>query len=155
METKENKLTSWAALFCRIIVGAVFLYAGVLKAGDPAEFARAIGNYQILPSWAVPPAAIILPWVEISIGVALLAGFWIEGGSLFAAVLFSVFSAAVAFNLMRGLDISCGCFSSSAGKINWSYFLRDFMLTLMSVFVFVYDTCLDSPARWVLSRFKK
>ncbi len=155
MENAENKWTSRAALFCRIIIGAIFLYAGVLKAGDPAEFARAIGNYQILPPWAVPPAAIILPWVEIFIGAALLAGFWIEGGSLFAAALFSVFSAAVAFNLMRGLDISCGCFSSSAGKINWSYFLRDFLLTLMSVFVFAYDNCLDSPTLRLFSRFKK
>lgn len=150
-----NRFRAHLALLGRIFIGAVFMYAGALKAGDPAAFSAAIANYQILPAWAVNPTAIILPWVEIFIGITLIIGFWIEGGSLLAAALFAVFTCALAFNLARGLDISCGCFSSSPKKINWLYFYRDLGLFLLSVFVFLYDEYLWSPAHWALSQVDK
>lgn len=153
--SKKTALFSLVALVFRICIGVLFLYAGIIKAGDPAGFAVAIGNYQILPQWAVNPAAMVLPWVEVLIGLTLILGFWIEGGSLFASVLFAVFSFALAFNLIRGLDISCGCFSASPQKINWLYFLRDLGLMAMSIFVFCYDRYLGLPAGWIISRVGK
>lgn len=150
-----NRFLSGLAACGRIFIGALFLYAGILKASDPAGFAAAIANYQILPAWAVNPAAIVLPWVEIAIGITLLIGFWIEGGSLMAAVLFAVFTAALGYNLLRGLDISCGCFSSSPQKINWLYFYRDLALTLLSGFVFLFDNYVLSPAQWAVSQIGK
>jgi len=152
---KKTEILSWIAFAFRACIGILFLYAGITKAGDPAGFAVAIGNYQILPQWAVNPAAIILPWLEILLGITLLLGFWVEGGSLIAAVLFCVFSLALAFNLIRGLDISCGCFSASPKKINWLYFLRDMGLMLMSVFIFFYDRYLCSLTGWVMSRVEE
>jgi len=152
---KESEVLSWMAVLFRISIGVIFLYAGISKAGDPAGFAVAIGNYQILPQWAVNPAAIIMPWLEIMLGVTLLLGFWIEGGSLFASVLFAVFSLALAFNLIRGLDISCGCFSASPKKINWLYFLRDISLMLMGLFVFFFDNHVCSLTNKILSMVEK
>jgi uncharacterized membrane protein YphA (DoxX/SURF4 family) len=152
---RNSEIFSWLALAFRICIGILFLYAGIIKAGDPAGFAVAIGNYQILPQWAVNPAAIVLPWLEILLGITLLLGFWIEGGSLVSAVLFSVFSIALAFNLIRGLDISCGCFSASPKKINWLYFLRDVSLTLMSIFIFFQDRYLGSLTGWIMSMVEK
>ena len=152
---QRTDTVSWIALVFRISVGALFLYAGIIKTGDPAGFATAINNYQILPVWAINPAAIILPWIEILLGITLIVGFWIEGASLFAAVLFAVFSIALAFNLVRGLDISCGCFSASPKKINGLYFLRDFILMFMSIFVLLYDTYLCSLTNWIVSVVEK
>jgi uncharacterized membrane protein YphA (DoxX/SURF4 family) len=152
---KQSKIFSWLAFAFRICIGLLFLYAGIIKAGHPAGFAVAIGNYQILPQWAVNPAAIILPWLEILLGVTLLLGFWIEGGSLVAAVLFLIFSTALAFNLIRGLDISCGCFSASPRKINWLYFLRDMSLMLMSIFILFKDRYLWTVTSWIMVREKK
>ncbi|MEN6463577.1 MAG: MauE/DoxX family redox-associated membrane protein [Syntrophaceae bacterium] len=151
----KTEMTSRIALVFRICIGVLFLYAGIIKTGDPAGFAVAIGNYQILPQWAVNPAAIVLPLLEILLGITLILGFWIEGGSLFATVLFAVFSFALAFNLIRGLDINCGCFSASPKKISWLYFLRDLGLMSMSIFVFFFDTYLCSLTNWAMAMAEK
>jgi len=151
----RTELAPRIAFAFRICIGVLFLYAGILKAGDTAGFAVAIGNYHMLPQWAVNPAAIILPWLEILLGTTLVLGFWIEGGSFLSAVLFTAFSFALAFNLIRGLDISCGCFSTSPVKINWLYFLRDAGLLAMSIFVFFFDTYLCSLVGWAMDLAKK
>jgi hypothetical protein len=96
-----------------------------------------------------------MPWLEMLLGITLVLGFWIEGGSFLAVVLFAVFSFALAFDLIRGLDISCGCFSASPKKINWLYFFRDIGLMLMSMFVFFYDRYLYSFAGRILSSMER
>jgi len=98
----------------RIVLAAVFLYAGGLKALDPAGFALSIDNYQLLPYPAAAALALYLPWLELGSGLAVL---WprIRTGAL--AVLLGlglVFSGVIASAWLRSLDISCGCFGDGA-----------------------------------------
>ena len=54
-----------------LIIAAIFIYAGVLKALDPVQFAHDIDHYKILP-WTVGVGlAFYLPWLEIFCGLAL------------------------------------------------------------------------------------
>ncbi|MRR36834.1 DoxX family membrane protein [bacterium] len=126
---------SLLSLALRIVLGAMFLYAGIEKAVDPPGFAQSIANYVILPAWMVGPAAVVLPWIEIMAGLSLLAGVFLPGGAMIAAALMLIFSCALVFALARGLDISCGCFSTDPGKgtITWWYLVRDLTLFLMAV----------------------
>jgi putative oxidoreductase len=127
------------SLLFRVVLGAMFLYAGIEKALDPAAFAVAIGNYHILPPWMINPSAIILPWVEIFAGLSLAAGILLPGGALVISCLLLIFVCALGAALLRGLDISCGCFSSSPGHdtITWWYLLRDVSLFIMSLITFL------------------
>lgn len=129
---------AWVSFVCRIILGAVFLYAGAIKIVDPEGFARVVGNYRILPDLLVNPTAVILPWVEIAAGCLMIMGIWIEGASLLTGGLLIVFFFALCASLIRGLDISCGCFSTSAEahRITWSFLVRDLLLLAMAAFVF-------------------
>lgn len=122
------------SLLLRLVLGAVFLYAGIGKALDPAGFSQAIANYVILPDRLVAPVAIVLPWVEIAAGLSLVSGMLLPGGAIMVAVLMIVFSCALGFALARGLDISCGCFSAGPGgdAITWWYLLRDLALLVMA-----------------------
>ncbi len=96
-----------------------------------------------------------MPWAEIIIGASLLGGFWVEGASFLATSLFLIFGAALAFNLARGLDISCGCFTSSAGEmINWWHVLRDASLMAMSLVVLISDDYTGSLFRLTLNAWK-
>lgn len=101
-----------------IVVGLVFLYAAHEKIELPQEFARAIYHYQLIgPNQYLPPLVpnllgIILPWVEVLVGVALIAGFWRREAALLTGVMLVVFIVAVGSTLIRGIDIeNCGCFS--------------------------------------------
>ncbi len=125
----------------RWLLGALFLYAGVVKAADPHGFALALYNYHLLPGWMINPVAIILPSVELVVGASLLAGIWTRGGALLASVLLVIFALALGISLIRGFDIACGCFSTSSGaeSITWLYVVRDIILFVMGVHIILFD----------------
>ena len=127
------------ALICRLTLAIIFFYAGIEKIIDPGDFAVAIYNYQLLPDCAINLSAIFLPWLEVLIAASLITGIFIRGAALISALLFLTFATALTINLVRGLDISCGCFGASSGNISWLYLARDISLFCMSIFVLIYD----------------
>jgi hypothetical protein len=127
------------ALICRLALAIMFLYAGIEKIIAPREFAVAIYNYQLLPDAAINLIALYLPWLEVFLAAGLFAGIYVRGASLLSALLFLTFAVALTVNLVRGLDISCGCFGAASGKINWLYLVRDTSLAAMSVFTLFFD----------------
>ena len=127
------------ALICRLTLAIIFFYAGVEKIFHPQEFAVAIYNYQLLPDCIINMLAAVLPWLEVMIAVSLVIGIYARGAALISALLFLIFATALTINLVRGLDISCGCFGASSGNISWLYLARDLSLFCMSVFVLIYD----------------
>jgi uncharacterized membrane protein YphA (DoxX/SURF4 family) len=127
------------SLICRLALAIIFFYAGIEKIINPSDFAVAIYNYQLLPDFAVNLSAIFLPWLEILIATSLVSGIFKRGASMISALLFLTFATALTINLVRGLDISCGCFGASSGNISWFYLARDLSLFCMSVFILIYD----------------
>ena len=121
----------------RVVLGAVFLYASYDKVLHPAAFAEAVFNYQLLPDFMINLTAIALPWLELMLGVLLIAGIWLPGTTVLCTLLLTVFIGAIVFNLARGLDISCGCFStsSSEGSVTVWTILRDAVFLLMAVYL--------------------
>jgi putative oxidoreductase len=102
-----------------LVVGGVFIYAGVIKVLDPIQFGIDVDNYKILPWFISVRLAFYLPWLEILCGLALVFLFLYRGGLSILAALTSVFIIATVAAKVRGLDITCGCFGH-VGK-NWSF----------------------------------
>ncbi len=127
------------ALICRLTLAIIFFYAGVEKIINPRDFAVAIYNYQLLPDCLINLSALFLPWLEILIAASLIIGINTRGAALLSSVLFLIFATALTINLIRGLDISCGCFGASSGNISWLYLTRDLSLFCLSILVLVYD----------------
>jgi len=115
-------------LASRLIFGAVFVYAGVAKMIDAEAFASVIFNYHLLPARMVYGAAMVLPAVELVCGLALCAGVLTRGASVLLNALMAVFLAAMALAMVRGLDVSCGCFGGSGEAVSWQTLLRDAMI---------------------------
>jgi putative oxidoreductase len=113
---------SWRNVRWRIVdalVGTIFIYAGAIKALDPARFADDIDNYKILP-WAISVRiAFYLPWLEIFCGLALILRILYRGGLSILTALIGIFIAATIAAKIRGLDITCGCFGHASK--NWSF----------------------------------
>ena len=100
----------------RLGVAAIFLGACVAKIRDPAAFALAVNRYRILPGEFVNLVALVLPWIELTTGLAVLAAparLRAAGAAIIAAML-AVFTIAISLNLVRGIEASCGCFSTRA-----------------------------------------
>ncbi len=102
-----------------LIIAAIFIYAGVLKALDPVQLAHDIDHYKILP-WAVGVGlAFYLPWLEIFCGLALIFRLFYRGALSILTALVVVFLVATIAAKVRGLDITCGCFGHASQ--NWSF----------------------------------
>ena len=100
----------------RLAVAGVFLGACLAKIRDPELFALAVNRYRILPGEFVNLVAIVLPWIELTAGLAVLAGptrLRAAGATLIVGML-TVFTLAISLNLVRGIEASCGCFSTRA-----------------------------------------
>lgn len=102
-----------------LILGGIFIYAGVLKALDPVQFANDIDNYKALPWFFSVRLAFYLPWLEIFCGLAVIFRFLYRGGLSILTALVTVFIGATVAAKMRGLDITCGCFGHASK--NWSF----------------------------------
>jgi uncharacterized membrane protein YphA (DoxX/SURF4 family) len=122
----------------RIILGLVFIYASYDKILHPAAFAKIVHNYQILPDELINLTAIFLPWLELVIGSFLIIGILLPGSVFIGNLLLIIFFLVIIYNKARGLDISCGCFSTSAGGTGEStlYLLRDFTFVVISGYLF-------------------
>jgi uncharacterized membrane protein YphA (DoxX/SURF4 family) len=139
LKISPRLFTSLVALICRLTLAIIFFYAGIEKIISPGDFAVVIYNYQLLPDGTITLLAIFLPWLEVLIAASLITGICIRGAALISALLFLTFASALTINLVRGLDISCGCFGASSGNISWFYLARDLSLFCMSVFILIYD----------------
>lgn len=133
----KSTVFSYLQLAARIVLGVVFIYASAHKIMEPEGFAEAIANYQILPAALVNPSALLLPWVELVCGICLVFGVLSRGSALILAALLVIFIWALGFSIYRGLDISCGCFSTSNGGIGSMYADIAADLLLLSIALWV------------------
>ena len=128
------------AICARMILGTVFVYASIDKITHPAGFAKAVYNYQILPDFLINLTAIFLPWLELILGLFLILGLLNEGSICIMTLLLVIFLVAMVFNLARGLDIHCGCFSTSTDGTNIApmalYVFRDGLLLMTACYLF-------------------
>lgn len=123
-------------LFARLILGGVFVFASFDKILHPASFAEAVHRYQILPDGLINLTAIVLPWQELVLGSFLILGFWIPGTVLMSNLLLIAFMGALLFNMARGLDIGCGCFSiASESSMDFWTILRDAFFLILALFL--------------------
>lgn len=117
----------------RLFLAGLFAYASLDKIAHPDQFAAILHDYRLLPQAVVPFTAVVLPWLEAVLALALVLGRWREGALFLSVALLAAFWASLAVNMARGLDVSCGCFSAakdSDGNMAW-YLVRDgfFVLT--------------------------
>ncbi|MEW5902214.1 MAG: MauE/DoxX family redox-associated membrane protein [Acidobacteriota bacterium] len=126
----------WLLLGFRLVVGAVFVWAGILKIAGPLDFAQNIENYRFFPRGLVFPIALILPWIEVVSGAFLIVGFFKRSAALLLALLLAGFIGLVGLALLRGIDTSCGCFGSFSRKADLNLILADVGLLYFALSVF-------------------
>lgn len=117
----------WLFLACRVALGGVFIYAGSLKIGQPGQFAADIANYRLLPEGLTLWAAYLLPWLEVVCGLALILGFLKKGASIWITLMMTAFLTALAVNMVRGVNVDCGCFGGSGSDVSQAFY-RDLAL---------------------------
>ena len=129
----------WLTIRIQIALGIIFVVAALPKIVDPPSFAHMIYNYHLLPGALINFMALVMPWIELLCGLALILGIWQGTARSIIGALLITFVLAIAINLARGNAIDCGCFDVSAANktrqerlsdMRW-VILRDLGLLLM------------------------
>ncbi len=146
---RHNSRRDYAVLAVSLVLGAVFIYAGVDKIRDSLQFADSIAAFAILPKAFVSLLALGLPPFEIACAVLLLAARTRRVGALAIVLTSVVFCAALLSALLRGLTLDCGCFGIGAPSRPrmWLELALDIMLVGGSLSVYLRSIAgLPSPA---------
>jgi uncharacterized membrane protein YphA (DoxX/SURF4 family) len=115
-----------AAVIGRVLLGTIFLLAGVRKLRARADFELALRRYELLPVGWPRRVSRSLPVTEVIVGSLLLAGAATRVVAAVDAGLLLFFSAAIAVNLLRGRTFDCGCSVSVAPqRISWGLVFRN------------------------------
>lgn len=137
----------YLTLLSRLLIGGMFIYASFYKIVDPAAFAKSIWFYHLVPGKLINLMALVLPWLEMICGLAVIVGFWYRGAALWSNIMLIVFIAALASTVVRGISIDCGCFraAKSATHSAWSSLLFD-----AGALIFAVHLLASRSRRWTL-----
>ncbi|HEX5740458.1 MAG TPA: MauE/DoxX family redox-associated membrane protein [Pilimelia sp.] len=100
----------WLTVAARAGLAAVWLVAGASKVTDLAHSGRVVNAYQVMPYELAKVVGAMLPFVELALGVLLLAGLATRALAGVSAVLLVAFVAGIGWAWSQGLRIDCGCF---------------------------------------------
>ena len=127
-------LSIWFIRVLRVILGALFLWAGLSKMPQIEDFARIIYAFDLLPQILILPTAIIIPYVEFFAGLSLLLGFKTRLNAWVCLSLLCLFAIALGITLARGInDIPCGCFGIGTDDTFSTALIRNVVLIALCV----------------------
>ncbi len=136
-------LMPWITLAARLLLGAVLLLAGYLKAKSPSEAQMAVRAFELLPVGLANLFGLVLPWLEIGAGILLILGVTVRYAAIFGGLSMLLFIGAISQAWARGLTIDCGCFGGggqvAAGHTKYlQEILRDSGLALTAAFLIIW-----------------
>ncbi|WP_193214429.1 MauE/DoxX family redox-associated membrane protein [Luteolibacter marinus] len=115
--SKLDEYGPGVALVLRLQLGGYFVWSGWMKVFHTGldEFTRAVGNYKLVGEPWDAAVAYTVPWVEMVVGLCLVAGLFRRGALLILAGLVGVFAVAVGHAWRQNLNIACGCTGNPDG----------------------------------------
>jgi uncharacterized membrane protein YphA (DoxX/SURF4 family) len=145
----------WLGTAVRLGLAAVWLFAGGSKVTDLAASGRAVNAYQVMPYDLAEVVGAALPFIEIALGLLLLAGLATRLAAWISVGILVVFIAGIISAWARGLSIDCGCFGGggqlAAGQ-SPNYLpeiLRDLGFLALAGFLVVFPRTRLAADSWV------
>lgn len=126
-------VASLLELTARLGIACMFIYAALGKLDDSRAVSDAIGNYRLLPDSWTPILAVVLPTIELAIAAALISGLLARGASIVAFGMLALFAAAMSQAILRGIDLSCGCFGDESATVTWWTVGRNLALAALAI----------------------
>ncbi len=126
---------------CRIAVGLLFIFSGLIKANDPLGFSYKLQEYfevfhiTFLNGLALS-AAILLCALEMLLGFALLIGIRINTVAWGLLLLITFFGFLTFYSAFFKVVQTCGCFGDAIPLTPWQSFGKDMVLLLLVLVLF-------------------
>jgi thiol-disulfide isomerase/thioredoxin/uncharacterized membrane protein YphA (DoxX/SURF4 family) len=135
----------------RLLLALVFTVSAVMKLADREGFQKALASFAV-PERLRAPAAVLIPVLELLVGIGLLPAVSAWPAAISALGLLLVFTVAVLANLARGRRPDCHCFGQfSSAPVSWRTVLRNGVLMAAAAAIVVGGPANTSPSMlaWV------
>ncbi len=134
---------------CRVIVGLLFIFSGLVKAMDPHGLAykmqeffevwatnASLANFMHWLSEYSLPFAIIMITLEIIVGVGMLLGIWKRFFTWLILLLIIFFGFLTGYAALSGKIATCGCFGDCIPLTSMQSFIKDLILFVLILILF-------------------
>jgi uncharacterized membrane protein YphA (DoxX/SURF4 family) len=127
----------WLVFPARVLLGGLFVFAGVMKLTSPQLFVQAIAAFKLnIPDHLLILLTFVVPWTEILAGTALALGLWARSSALLIALMLLGFIGGIASVLIRKMDVHCSCFGSfeipCTGPVGPCHLIRNTVLLALA-----------------------
>lgn len=139
--SKQFKLafSNYASIIERVVLGSVFIFAGVAKIPNIKSLIWEMQQYQLVPASLVPIVSYILPYFEIVLGVLLILGMLPRLAALGSSVLLLAFTIAKVSAMIRGIDLeTCPCFGASVALHSTDSLILGIVLFVLSLHLLIF-----------------
>ncbi|MDR1407417.1 MAG: DoxX family protein [Tannerella sp.] len=138
-----NKYLKITTEFCRILIGAVFIFSGTVKAIDPTGSAIKIGEYlesfgMGSFSWTEMLLSFNLSAIEFALGVCLLFAVYRKWVTLGVLIFMGIMTCVTLYLALYNPVADCGCFGDALILTNWQTFYKNVILMAAAVVVFFF-----------------
>jgi len=135
-------MTPIVSFVIRILMGGIFLLAGLAKIADPVRFMLTLREFDLFPRVIISFLAVYLPWLELLLGLSLILGLLYRTSALMLAFLNFLFMLAILSVISRGIVVDCGCFGLFADALklpdmaDYKAVIRNIIFVSLCVYLF-------------------
>lgn len=144
---QKNKLITYTKYLFRFILGALLVFAGILKMQDNTALFESVAYITWLPIGFKSLVIDIFPYVEVLVGGLLALSLFSKVIDPIAAAIYLLFFGFAIYGLSLGIEGDCGCFgeldeSSIIGTLlgsefGWKMVIRNSIFLMMAGFLFL------------------
>src|SRR6187549_834679 len=126
----------------RVIVGVLFIFSGLIKANDPLGLSYKMQEFfdvwglHFLDNFSLALSIVMITF-EIIAGVAVLVGWRMKLFSWLLLLLIIFFTFLTGYALFSGKIRECGCFGDCIPLTPKESFIKDVILLLLIIVIFI------------------
>lgn len=135
----------------RILVGAVFVFSGFVKAVDPlgscykfTDYFNLAFNMPYMAEWSLP-LAFLLAALEFTTGIMLVFNLKPRWAVWLAFMFEIVFTPLTLYIAIKNPVHDCGCFGDALVLDNWTTFFKNVVLMALVIFLIIKRKQMNNP----------
>lgn len=140
----DNQTKRAALRIGRLLLGALFVFSGIVKCIDPVGGAIKIGDYFTAWGWVDSTWALSVMLsvaqniIEFTAGFMLVFGAFVPISSLVALAFMVVFTPLTLYIAIANPVSDCGCFGEALKITNWETFGKNVVFLFIAIVVFMW-----------------
>jgi len=129
--------------FFRIVLGATFIFSGLVKANDPLGLAYKMNEFFEIWGWTsfenhALTFSVVMITIEVVCGVAMFVGNWYRSYITLMLLMNLFYTFLTYYALTSGKVTECGCFGDCFKISNTMTFYKDVALSVITLFLWIF-----------------